>query len=172
AQAPAAPPGFVTGVYDATGGWKLSDSIMPQQQAPVPNDEPPPPAQSPTPQDPRTAAAQAIEGGPPAPATQSQTPQDNGPAQVTVTPRQIAITPENVTMEFDIAASRPLNYIAVTIRAGEFQDTRQALMTTPQGRVPFLIPVAQTSGPFMFEVKDESGAVLASGAGDFRRLAR
>ncbi len=170
AQAPATPPGFVTGVYDATGGWKLSDSIMPQSQASAADGEPPPPAQSPTPQDPRTSAAQAVEGGTPAPAP--QTPQDNSPAQVTVTPRQIAITPENVTMEFDIASSRPLNYIAVTIRAGEFQDTRQALMTTPQGRVPFLIPVAQTSGPFAYEVKDESGAVLASGAGDFRRLAR
>jgi hypothetical protein len=115
--------------------------------------------------------AQAIEGGPANPAPQAGS-QSGGPAQVTVTPRQIAITPENVTMEFEIAASRPLNYIAITIRAGEYQDTRQALMTTPQGRVPFLIPVTQTSGPFVFELKDESGAVLASGAGDFRQLPR
>jgi hypothetical protein len=175
AQQPATPPGFVTGMYDATGGWKLTDAIVPQ--APVSNEGQAysPPIGNTGPAAAGADGAQAIEGGPVNPAPQAggqQASQSGGPAQVTVTPRQIAITPENVTMEFEIAASRPLNYIAITIRAGEYQDTRQALMTTPQGRVPFLIPVTQTSGPFAFELKDESGAVLASGAGDFRQLPR
>ena len=99
-------------------------------------------------------------------------PQDNSPAQVTVTPRQIAVTTENIILEFDIAASRPLNYVVITLRSAQYQDTRQALMTTPQGRVPFLVPVTSATGAFTYELKDEAGAVLASGAGDFRRLSR
>lgn len=43
------------------------------------------------------------------------------PGQVVVTPRQIAVTTENVTVEFDISAPTPLNYIVVTLRAGVFK---------------------------------------------------
>lgn len=46
---------------------------------------------------------------------------------------------------------------------------RQALMSTPHGRVPFLIPIEHTSSGFYFEVKDEAQRLLASGSGDFRR---
>lgn len=93
------------------------------------------------------------------------------PAQLTVTSRQIAATSENVTMEFEIAAPRPLNYISVTLAAGEYRDVRQALMSTTRGRVPFLVPAEQATGTFLYEIKDEAGRVLAGGAGDFRQLA-
>jgi hypothetical protein len=75
-------------------------------------------------------------------------------------------------MEFDLSAPRPLNYIVVTLRAGQYQDTRQALMSTPVGRVPFLVPVQHTSQGFYYEIKDEAQRVLASGNGDFRSLGR
>ncbi|HEX9001955.1 MAG TPA: SPOR domain-containing protein [Blastocatellia bacterium] len=94
----------------------------------------------------------------------------DAPAQLTVIPRQIAATTENVTMEFEIAAPQPLNYISVTLAAGDYRDVRQALMSTTRGRVPFLVPTAQATGAFLYEIKDESGRVLAGGNGDFRQL--
>jgi hypothetical protein len=169
---PQGPPSYVTGVYDATnpnGEWKLTETLIPQslEGSPVTNPNPTPNPNPNQAQDaPANSASDSGNNGAPQPQPEA------GPPQVTVTPRQIAVTTENITMEFDIAASRPLNYIAITMRAGDYQDTRQALMTTPQGRVPFLVPAANTSGPFTYEVKDERGAVLASGVGDFRRLTR
>jgi hypothetical protein len=102
--------------------------------------------------------------------TQSEPNDPNAPAQLTVTPRLIATTTENVTMEFEIASPQPLQYISVTLAAGEYRDTRQALMSTTRGRVPFLVPGIQAQGAFLFEIKDESGRVLAGGAGDFRQM--
>jgi hypothetical protein len=151
------PPSYVTGVYDATWG-------APQPASPNPGAGPgtlPPALES---------AASNSSNGNVAPV--APTEKDVAPGQVAVTPRQIAITTENVTLEFEIAASSPLNYIVVTLRAGEFQDVRQALMTTPQGRVPFLVPANYATAGFYYEVKDEAQRVLASGSGDFRRIAR
>jgi hypothetical protein len=159
------PPGFVTGVYDATE-WKASDN-PPASSTPAGATEQPqnnglvPIAESPNP-------AGLQNGGdvtsPPQP--------EVAPGQVTVTPRQIAVTAENVTMELDLSAPAPLSYITVTLRAGDFQDTRQALLSTPQGRVPFMIPVKHTSEGFFYEIKNEALQVLASGNGDFRSLGR
>lgn len=146
------PPSYITGVYDATG-WVPS-------QAPAPN--PGVEAQN-------SAAANSTNGNVSATAPPEM---EAAPGQVVVTPRQIAVTTENVTVEFDISAPTPLNYIVVTLRAGSFQDVRQALMSTPHGRVPFLIPIEHTSSGFYFEVKDEAQRLLASGSGDFRRMAR
>lgn len=99
------------------------------------------------------------------------TPNDpTAPAQLTVTPRLIATTTENVTMEFDIASPQPLQYISVTLAAGEYRDTRQALVSTTRGRVPFLVPAIHAQGAFLFEIKDEAGRTLAGGAGDFRQM--
>lgn len=149
---PPGPPSYITGIYDATG-WTPS-------QAPAPN----PAAESQIP------ASDASQNGniPPSAPTEMEV----APGQVVVTPRQIAVTTENVTVEFDISAPAPLNYIVITLRAGNFQDVRQALMSTPHGRVPFLIPIEHTSSGFYFEVKDEANRLLASGSGDFRRMAR
>ncbi|MDX2034350.1 MAG: SPOR domain-containing protein [Blastocatellia bacterium] len=167
----AGPPAMVTGepmTFDATGGWRLAEAPAPESG---PGNSNPAANLMPQPEGPASSngANGQNGGGAPGPAAP---PQDNSPAQVTVTPRQIAVTSENVILEFDIAASRPLNYVVITLRAGQYQDTRQALMTTPQGRVPFLVPVASAAGGFTYELKDEAGAVLATGVGDFRRLGR
>ncbi len=165
------PPAYVTGFADTTSeeagqnGWTLSqNNTAPSNPAGQMPDNAPVP--SPETQNSPGANAQ-IEGGPAAP----RAPQV-APGQVTVVPRQIAVTTENVTMEFDISAPSPLNYIVVTLRAGDFQDTRQALMSTPVGRVPFLIPTVHTSAGFSYEIKDENNRVLANGSGDFRSLGR
>jgi hypothetical protein len=163
AAAPAGPPSFITGSFDATGEWRLTETGNPQAQQTQPEEpapQPPPatqPSEIPDPDgNPRAAAI------PPA--------QEEAPPQVTVTPRQIATTAQNMTLEFDIASAKPLSYVVVSLRAGEFQDSRQALMSTPQGRVPFMIPIAQTEGGFSYEIKNGSGTVLASGSGDFRQF--
>jgi hypothetical protein len=158
------PPSYVTGVYDATSGdgWTLS-------QTPTANGQPQNNGLVPLSGNQNSAGANAqSDDGNPAPAP----PAEIAPGQVTVIPRQIAITTENLTMEFDLSAPRPLNYIVVTLRAGQYQDTRQALMSTPVGRVPFLVPVQHTSQGFYYEIKDEAQRVLASGNGDFRSLGR
>jgi hypothetical protein len=155
------PPSYITGVYDATS-WTPSQTPTPSP-VPIPGIEP----QSPLAPVPDPGNFQNGNVSPTAPAEA-----EVGLGQVVVTPRQIAVTAENVTIEFDISAPVPLNYIVVTLRAGQFQDLRQALMTTPHGRVPFLVPVEHASAGFYFEVKDEAQRLLASGSGDFRRLAR
>lgn len=148
------PPQYITGIYDATGG---SSQIQPQG-IPSATDSSNPsmsgavnPSQNAVPNDSATA--------------------NETPGQLTVTPRQIAATTENVTLEFDIASPNPLQYISVTLAAGEYRDTRQALMSTTRGRVPFLVPAMHATGTFMYEIKDEAGRVLAGGVGDFRQLA-
>jgi hypothetical protein len=154
--APQAPPSYVTGVYDATGYPQAPNPLITQESAPQ-NSNPAPGA------DPNAQAS----------ALPPQIPQPEVvPGQVGVTPRQIAVTPENVTIELEITAQSPLNYIMVTLRAGDFQDVRQALVSTPQGRVPFLIPAEFARGGFIYEVKDEAQRVLASGSGDFRQIAK
>jgi len=156
--APQSPPSYVTGVFDATGWAQQPQSTPPGQDGAAQNG-----AAS------GSDASNAQNGN----VAQTAPPQvEIGPGQVTVTPRQIAVTTENVTLEFEISAPGPLNYIIVTLRAGDFQDVRQALMSTPQGRVPFLVPAEHASAGFFYEVKDEAQRVLASGNGDFRRIAK
>ncbi len=166
-----APPGFVTGVYDARE-WGASENPttapsnpagaagQPQNNGLVPISDNSIPANS----NPAVTQNSGDASAPPQPPV--------APGQVTVTPRQIAVTAENVTMEFELSAPAPLSYITVTLRAGDFQDTRQALMSTAQGRVPFMVPVKHTSEGFFYEIKNESLQVLASGNGDFRSLGR
>lgn len=148
-------PAYVTGVYDTTG----APTAVPQGMVPV--NEPP-----------NNALGQAATT---AASSNSQTPGSvagpEAPAALTITPRQIAVTTENVTLEFEIASPQPLNYIMVTLAAGEYRDSRQALMSSTRGRIPFLIPAAQATGTFIYEIKDEGGRVLGGGVGDFRQLA-
>ena len=163
-QTPQGPPSYVTGVYDAT--W-AQPPAQPQAQD-VASQSGPAPVSAPA-SDTGYGQNAAAGYGQNAAATTSPPP---GPGQVTVTPRQIAITPENVTLELEISAQGPINYIMVTLRAGDYQDVRQALMSQPQGRVPFLVPTEHARGGFLYEVKDEAQRVLASGSGDFRQIAR
>ena len=156
-QTPQGPPSYVTGVYDAT--WAQAPAPPQGQQGQdVASQNAPAPATAPDPANTQNGAA--------------STSPPPGPGEVTVNPRQIAITPENVTLELEISGQGPLNYIIVTLRAGDYQDVRQALMSTPQGRVPFLVPYEHSRGGFIYEIKDEAQRVLASGSGDFRQLAK
>ena len=152
------PPSYVTGIYDAT--WAQPPAPPQGQDVASQNAPTPAPALAPAPE---SAYGQN---------TAASTSTPSGPGQVSVTPRQIAVTPENVTVELEITAEGPLNYIMVTFRASDFQDVRQALMSTNQGRVPFLIPAEHARGTFLYEIKDEAQRVLASGRGDFRQMAR
>jgi hypothetical protein len=164
----------VTGVYDAREWGASENPITTSNPAGNPAGAPGQPqnnglvpiADNPNPVNPNPAVTQS--GG-----DVSASPQPPvAPGQVTVIPRQIAVTAENVTMELDLSAPAPLSYITVTLRAGDFQDTRQALMSTAQGRVPFLIPAKHASEGFFYEIKNEALQVLASGNGDFRSLGR
>ncbi|MEO6724112.1 MAG: SPOR domain-containing protein, partial [Blastocatellia bacterium] len=146
----------VTGVYDATG----APTSVPQGM--VPASESPNPSNNASGQG-AAAASSTLQPQGPVAGTEA-------PASLTITPRQIAVTTENVTLEFEIASPQPLNYISVTLAAGEYRDVRQALMSTTRGRVPFLIPAAQATGTFVYEIKDEGGRVLGGGVGDFRQL--
>ncbi len=163
------PPALVTGVYDATE-WKASEAPAPSNPAGATgqpqNNGLVPISDNPNPANPNPAGAQnsSDASAPPQPPV--------APGQVTVTPRQIAVTAENVTMDFELSAPAPLSYITVTLRAGDYQDTRQALMSMAQGRVPFMVPVKHTSEGFFYEIKNEVLQVLASGNGDFRSLGR
>jgi cell division septation protein DedD len=164
------PPALVTGIYDATE-WKAAENPsapsnsagvtgQPQNNGLVPISDNPNPANS----NPADPPGGGDVSGPPQPPV--------APGQVTVIPRQIAVTAENVTMELDLSAPASLGYVTVTLRAGDYQDTRQALISTPQGRVPFLVPVKHTSEGFYYEIKNEALQVLASGNGDFSSLGR
>jgi len=157
------PPPYVTGVYDATNAPAAATQPAASATAGMV-----PPSES-------SNLANNVSGQGPTGASNAAPPNTPAggdvPAQLTITPRQIAVTTENVTLEFDIAAPNPLNYISVTLAAGEYRDVRQALMSSTRGRVPFLAPAAQATGTFVYEIKDEGGRVLGGGVGDFRQLA-
>jgi hypothetical protein len=157
APAPANPPGFVTGMIDATGEWTLSDSSAAQ-----------PGAEGAADGGENASGGGGAEAGPEG--DPNANAQDGPLPEVTVSPRQLSSNNESVTMEFDISASRAINYLTITIRAGDFQDTRQALMSTTQGKVPFLVPANYAKEGFSYELKDDKGNILASGAGDFRMM--
>lgn len=147
-------PSYVTGVFDATNA---AGQIPPVGTVPGANQS----------GSTNLNGVGSIEGG----GNNSQPVADpTAPVQLTVTPRLIAVTTENVTLEFEIASPQPLQYISLSLSAGEHRDTRQALMSTTRGRVPFLIPAMQAQGVFLYEIKDESGRSLAGGTGDFRQL--
>ncbi|MBS1786482.1 MAG: SPOR domain-containing protein [Acidobacteria bacterium] len=148
------PPPYVTPVYDAT--------TTPGQIPAV--------GTVPTPQNSNLSGSLENNSAPHSGSASDGTVDPNAPTQLTVTPKLIAVTTDNVTMEFEIASPQPLQYISVTLAAGEHRDTRQALMSTTRGRVPFLVPAAQAQGAFLFEIKDENGRTLAGGAGDFRQM--
>lgn len=152
-------PPYVTGTYDATtnaapgqAGW------MPPSESPNPN--------------PPSSTINAADAGNPTPNLPASPVTSDAAGQISVRPKLIAATAENITIEFDIAAPRPLSYISLTLLSGDYRDVRQALMSTPHGRVPFLVPAAQAAGAFSYEIKDEAGRVLVNGAGDFRQLGR
>jgi hypothetical protein len=167
---PEVPPGYVTGVYDATQ-W-----AQPQAPPTIQNIESQDVAVStaPSPQDsPANGVAGSPNAMPQLEGSPNAMPQvDNGPGQVTATLRQIAVTSENVTLELEISAQNPLKNVTVTMRAGDFQDVRQAFIPMSQGRVPFLVPIAYASAGLYYEVRDEAQRVLANGNSNLRSLGK
>jgi hypothetical protein len=152
---PEVPPSYVTGVYDATS-W-TQPQVPPQIQNIEGQDVAVTAPATPAVQD---SATNYSAGAP------NTTPQiENSPGQVVAALRQIAVTSENVTLELEIAAQNPLKNVTVTLRAGDFQDVRQAFIPTSQGRVPFLVPVAFASTGIFYEIRDEAQRVLTSGTG-------
>lgn len=85
---------------------------------------------------------------------------------------QVAETAKNVTVEFEILAREPLGMIAMTIHTASTSDAEQAIMTTKQGRLPFLAPVGDTNGTIGYELRNEQGVILATGSKPFRELAK
>lgn len=160
--APQIPPSYVTGVYDTTNNW-----TQPQTATQIQDVEP---------QDAPVSEAAGIQSGAVdlgVAGSPTQMPQmETSPDQVVVTPRQIAVTRENLTLELLISAQSPVKNVTVILRAGEFQDVRQVYIPTSQGRVPFLVPVAYASKGIYYEVKNEAQRVLANGASDLRSLSR
>jgi len=112
-----------------------------------------------------SVAAQVRQGEP----ADSSASQDN---EITVLPKQIAATAENITVEFEITSQRPLGFVALTLKASGVVDVKQAMLTTTQGRIPFLVPVRAAETSFSYELRDDNGRILASGEDDLRRLAR
>jgi hypothetical protein len=163
---PEVPPSYVTGVYDATN-WS-----QPQVPPNIQNVEGQDVAvtAAPSTQDSAVGSPNAmpqVDGSP------NAMPQvDNAPGQVTASLRQIAVTSENVTLELEISAQNPLKNVTVTLRAGDFQDVRQAFIPTSQGRVPFMVPVVYASAGLYYEVKDEAQRVLANGNSNLRSLGK
>jgi hypothetical protein len=164
---PEVPPSYVTGVYDATN-W-----TQPQVPPQVQNIET---------QDAAVSVAPNVQDSTTnySAGTPNTTPQnslgqaqiDNSPGQVVAALRQIAVTSENVTLELEISAQNPLKNVTVTLRAGDFQDVRQAFIPTSQGRVPFLVPVSFASTGLFYEVRDEAQRVLTSGTGSLSSVGK
>jgi hypothetical protein len=91
---------------------------------------------------------------------------------ITIVPRQIAVTSENLTLEFEITSQRPLGYISLTLRAGNLTDVKRAVLTGTQGRIPFLVPVRTPDTAFTYELKDDNDRLLMTGEDDLRRLGK
>jgi hypothetical protein len=159
--APEAPPAYVTGVYDATNWTQPQVSPQAESQTTVTSA-----------QDGASlveGGSSLIEGAAATPDPQPEASQAaNDPGLVTASLRQIATTSENVTLELEISAQNALKNITVTLRAGDFQDVRQAFIPTSQGRVPFLVPAKFAAAGIYYEIKDETQRVLSSGNGSVR----
>jgi hypothetical protein len=167
---PELPPSYVTGVYDATA-WaqpQVSPQIQNIESQDVAVSTAPSTQGSPAYDAAGSSGSSGYTAGSPNPTPQA----DNGPGQVTAALRQIAVTSENVTLELEISGQNPLKYVTVTLRAGDFQDVRQAFIPTSQGRVPFLVPMAYASAGLYFEVRDEAQRVLANGNSNLRSLGK
>jgi hypothetical protein len=159
APAPEAPPSYVTGVYDTTN-W-TQPQVSPQAEAQAAATSAPTTTQDDT---------SVVEG---APAALNSPPQaNNEPGTVTASLRQIAVTSENVTLELAISAQNPLKNVTVVLRAGDFQDVRQAFIPNTQGRVPFLVPAKFASAGLYYEVKDEAQRLLTNGNASLGNLSK
>lgn len=94
------------------------------------------------------------------------------PGDVKIVVRQIAASSENLTIEFEILAQQPLGMLTMSIRSNSMSDSKQAIMTTKQGRLPFLVPASDANGNISYELKDEQGRLLAIGSKALQELGK
>lgn len=94
------------------------------------------------------------------------------PGDVKIIARKVSETSENLTLEFEILAHQPLGMITMALRTASTNEAKQAIMTTKQGRLPFLVPKGDTSGAFSYELKSEQGQLIAAGQMSFQQLKR
>jgi hypothetical protein len=96
----------------------------------------------------------------------------SGPGDVKIIPRKVMETAENITLEFEILSQQPLGMITLAMRTATLNEAKQGIMTTKQGRIPFLVPASDTNGAFSYELKNEQGVLLAAGQMTFQQLKR
>jgi hypothetical protein len=94
------------------------------------------------------------------------------PGDVKIIPRKVSETAENITLEFEILSQQPLGMITLALRTASVNEAKQGIMTTKQGRLPFLVPLGDTNGAFSYELKNEQGVLLAAGQMSFQQLRR
>jgi hypothetical protein len=97
----------------------------------------------------------------------SEKPETGLDGQITISPRQLGVSAGSITMELDITSSQPLNYVKVSLKSGKYQDERFTVLSTNNGRIPFLVPISAASEEYNYEIKDEKNNILASGSGFF-----
>jgi len=97
-------------------------------------------------------------------ADKSSSPLDG---QITVSPRQLGVSAEAITMELEVSSPQPLNYVKVAMKSGKYQDERFTVLSANSGKIPFLVPINAASEDFNYEIKDEKNNILASGSGFF-----
>lgn len=94
----------------------------------------------------------------------------NQSGEIKVIVRQVAASSENLTVEFEILAPQPLGMLVMAVHTASMNDSKHAIMTTKQGRLPFLVPASDASGAISYELHDETGRLLASGSKAFQEI--
>ena len=94
----------------------------------------------------------------------------NQSGEIKVIVRQVAASSENLTIEFEILAPQPLGMLVLAVHTTSMNDSKQAIMTTKQGRLPFLVPAIDANGAISYELRDENGRLLASGSKAFQEI--
>jgi hypothetical protein len=96
----------------------------------------------------------------------------NPSGDVKIIVRQVAASSENLTIEFEILAQQPLGMLVMAVHTTSMNDSKQAIMTTKQGRLPFLVPASDANGAISYELRDETGRLLATGSKAFQEIAK
>lgn len=107
------------------------------------------------------------------PTNEAQTETPDGAGQtgdVKIIVRQVAASSENLTIEFEILAPQPLGMLVMAVHTASMNDSKQAIMTTKQGRLPFLVPASDANGAISYELKDETGRLIATGSKAFQEI--
>ncbi|HKX28324.1 MAG TPA: SPOR domain-containing protein [Blastocatellia bacterium] len=143
----------VTGVYDARGG-----AAPPQTSAPQAGGN-------------NSGPAPGINGGDYLNKSFENDPVPNG-GPISLNPRQMGATADNVAMEVNVAAVRAPGYVTLKLQAGDYQDEKSWVMSSLNDKVPFLVPAKAAKGGYNLQVIDEQGRLLAKSSGNFLQVGR